>query len=167
MPQVLGLLYLSIDKQPDQAIAEGERSIALGPNCASCHCSLGGTLIQAGRPAEAIALLEKSLQLDPLSRMRGLCLTSLGQAYGMMGQYEEALSHLRKALTFLDYWVAHLNLAAIYSKLGREPEAQAEVAEVNRTNPQMSLEMVRRMSVQKDPALLERFLAALRKAGLK
>jgi hypothetical protein len=31
----------------------------------------------------------------------------------------------------------------------------------------MSLEIFRRMSVQKDPALLERTIAALRKAGLK
>jgi len=165
--EVLGLLYLWIDKQHEQAIAEGERSIALGPNLPSCHCTLGLTLIQAGRPAEAIALLEKGLQLDPLSRMRGVCLTSLGQAYRMMGQYEEALSPLRKALTFLDYWNAHLQLAATYSELGREQEAQAEVAEVVRTNPQMSLAILKRMSVQKDPALLERTIAALRKAGLK
>lgn len=45
--------------------------------------------------------------------------------------------------------------------------AQAEVAEVVRVNSQMSLEILRRMSVQKDPALLERTITALRKAGLK
>lgn len=165
--EVLGLLYLWIDKQHDQAIAEGERSVALGPNLPSCHCTLGLTLIQAGRPAEAIALLEKGLQLDPLSRMRGVCLTSLGQAYRLMGKYEEAISSLRKALTFLDYGNAHMHLAATYSELGRDKEAQAEVAEVVRTNPQMSLEMLKRMSVQKDSAFFERTLAALRKAGLK
>jgi TolB-like protein/DNA-binding winged helix-turn-helix (wHTH) protein/Tfp pilus assembly protein PilF len=165
--EVLGLLYLWIDKQHDQAIAEGERSVALGPNCPSCHCTLGLTLIQAGRPADAIAFIEKGLQLDPLSRMRGVCLTSLGQAYLMMGRYEEALSPLRKALGFLDAWNTHLQLAVTYSVLGREQEARAEVAEVVRTNPQMSLEALRRMSVQKDPARLERFLAALRKAGMK
>jgi adenylate cyclase len=164
--EVLGALYLWIDKQHDQAIAEGERSVALGPNLPSCHCNLGMSLLQAG-PADAIAFIEKGLQLDPLSRMRGVCLTTLGQAYRLMGKYEEALSPLRKALGFLDYWNTHLQLAAIYSELGRELEAQAEVAEVVRTNPQMSLEILRRMSVQKDPAVLERFLAALRKAGLK
>lgn len=165
--EVLGILYLWIDKQHEQAIAEGERSIALGPNLPSCHCSLGLALIQAGRPAEAIAFIEKGLQLDPLSRMRGVCLTSLGQAYRMMGKYEEALSPLRKALTFIDYWNAHLQVAATYSELGREREAQAEVAELVRTNPQMSLEILRRMSVQKNPAFLERTIAVLRKAGLK
>jgi adenylate cyclase len=165
--EVLGILYLWMDKQHDQAIAEGERSIALGPNCPSCHCDLGLTLIQAGRPADAITFLEKGLQLDPLSRMRGVCLTSLGQAYRMMEQYEEAITALRKALTFNDYWNAHLQLAATYSELGREREAQAEVAEVVRTNPQMSLEVLRRMSVQKDLAFQERTIDALRKAGLK
>jgi hypothetical protein len=60
-----------------------------------------------------------------------------------------------------------MHLAATYSELGRDKEAQAEVAEVLRTNPQMSIEMLKRMSVQKDPVLLERTVSALRKAGLK
>ena len=61
----------------------------------------------------------------------------------------------------------HLPLAAVYSELGQEAEARAEAAEVLRLNPQFSLEVHKQRTPIKDPAVLERHLAALRKAGLK
>jgi tetratricopeptide (TPR) repeat protein len=61
----------------------------------------------------------------------------------------------------------HADLAIIYSELGQEEEAQAEVAELLRVNPDLSLEWLRQMAPFKDLAVLERFLTALRKAGLK
>jgi adenylate cyclase len=62
---------------------------------------------------------------------------------------------------------AHLYLAAIYSELGREAEARAEGAEVVRLNPPFSIEVLRQRLPYKDPAIVERHIAALRKAGLK
>jgi hypothetical protein len=62
---------------------------------------------------------------------------------------------------------AHLTLAAVYSELGREAEAQTEAAEVLRLNPNFSLEVHTQRMPIKDPAVLERHIAALRKAGLK
>ena len=62
---------------------------------------------------------------------------------------------------------AHLTLAAVYSELGKEAEARAEVAEVLRLNPNFSLEVHKQGAPIKDPAMLERHIAALRKAGLK
>ena len=61
----------------------------------------------------------------------------------------------------------HLMLAAVYSELGQAAEARAEVAEVLRLNPQFSLEVHRQRMPIKDPAVLERHIAALRKAGLE
>jgi hypothetical protein len=58
-------------------------------------------------------------------------------------------------------------LAAVYSELGKDAEAQAEAAEVLRINPQFSLEVHQQREPIKDPAVLERHLVALRKAGLK
>jgi adenylate cyclase len=62
---------------------------------------------------------------------------------------------------------AHLTLAAVYSELGKEAEARAEATEVLRLNPQFSLEVRQQRVPIKDPAALERYIAALRKAGLK
>ena len=61
----------------------------------------------------------------------------------------------------------HLMLAAVYSELGQAAEARAEAAEVLRLNPQFSLAVHRQRMPIKDPAVLERHLADLRKAGLK
>jgi hypothetical protein len=55
----------------------------------------------------------------------------------------------------------------VYSELGWEAEAQAEMKEALRINPQFSLAAFRRQLPYKDPTALERHLAALRKAGLK
>ena len=61
----------------------------------------------------------------------------------------------------------HLTLAAVYSELGKEAEARAEAAEVLRLNPKFSLEVHKERVPIKDPAMLERHIDALRKAGLR
>jgi adenylate cyclase len=81
---------------------------------------------------------------------------------------EEAIAAYKKALTHnSNYSPAHQFLAAIYSELGREEEARAEVAEILRISPNFSLEVLRQRLPYKDPADLERFLDGLHKAGLQ
>src|SRR5712692_4486446 len=127
---------------------------------------LGEVLLMAGRPGETIGLVEKAMRLNP--RYPVYYLQELGTAYSMTGRYEEAIAPLKRVATFNPNFVfAHLVLASCYAELGREEEARAEAAEVLRINPNFSLEMWRQMIPYKDPAVLERFLAGLRRAGLK
>jgi adenylate cyclase len=163
---LLGSTYLWRDHQYEQAIAEGERALALDPNCAACYAMYGQTLSYAGRPQEAVSLVEKGMRLDP-------CCTEffayfLAEAYFLMERYEEAIAPAKQNLSISpDHLAAHLVLAASYSALGREEEARAEAAECLRINPNFSLEVLRQMAPNKDRALLERHLAAMRQAGLK
>jgi len=153
-------------KQHDKAIVETERAIALDPNDASGYAWLGETLNFAGRPEEAIRLIEKAMRLNP--HYPPGYLLFLGEAYRLTGRYEEAIAAYKKALTHNSNLLpAHLLLATIYSELGREEEARAEAAEVLKISPKYSLEVWRQIAPYKDPAVLERMLAALRKAGLK
>ena len=93
---------------------------------------------------------------------------TLQTAYDLAGRPEEAIAPLKQYLTrYPNILGAHLTLAAVYSELGRKAEAQAEAAEVLRLNPQFSLAVHKQRVPLKDPAVLERHLAALRKAGLK
>ena len=62
---------------------------------------------------------------------------------------------------------AHLGLAATYIDLGREKEASAEAAEVLRINPKFLLDYYAKMLPYKDQSRLDRYIGALRKAGLK
>ena len=93
---------------------------------------------------------------------------NIGFVYVVAGHNEEAREPLRRYLNrYPNILPAHLILAAAYSELGQEAEAQKEAAEVLRLNPNFSLEVYKQRMPIKDPAVLERQIAALRKAGLK
>jgi adenylate cyclase len=163
--RVLGTV-LVWKKQHDQAIAAAERAVALDPNNAEGYARLGQTLNLTGRPEEALVMVEKAMRLNP--RSPAIYLVYLGHAYYSTRRYEEAMAVLKGALTrHPDFLPAHDILAAIYSELGREAEARAEAAEILRLNPKFSLEVHKERIPIKDPAVLERHIAALRKAGLK
>lgn len=163
---VLGLIYVWRDRQHEQATAEAEKAIALDPNYADGYFILTEILNFSGRAEEAIGMVEKAMRLDP--HYPAIYSSHLGWAYALAGQYEEAIAAEKRALVLQpDYLHAHVHLAFIYSMLGREEEARAEAAEVLRINPNFSLEVGGQTWPWKDPAVLERWLAVLRKAGLK
>ena len=152
-------------KQHEEAIAEGQRAIALDPNFAEGYARLGQILTLAGRPQEGIDLIRKAMRLDP--HYPPVYLNYLGRAYFTMGKHEEAITALKGSLTRdPDFLYARLILAVVYSELGRNEEAQAEVAEALRISPRTSLESQRERMPIKDQAVLERFIDGLRKAGL-
>ena len=92
----------------------------------------------------------------------------LGWAYRLMKRYEEAKEVLDRALIRdPDFFSTHILLAIIYYETGRKKEAQAEVTEILRINPNFSLETMKERTPYKDPAALEESLDTLRKAGLK
>jgi tetratricopeptide (TPR) repeat protein len=96
------------------------------------------------------------------------CLYGVASAYALAGRLEEAAALSQRLLQqFPNSLPSHLQLADIYSHLGRETEAQAAAAEVLRLNPNFSLEVHKQRAPLKDPTMLERHIAALRKAGLK
>jgi adenylate cyclase len=63
--------------------------------------------------------------------------------------------------------MAHVGLAATYIFWGRDEEARAEAAEVLRLNPKFSLESYAKTIAYKSQGKLDRYIEALRKAGLK
>jgi TolB-like protein/tetratricopeptide (TPR) repeat protein len=163
--QILSLAYLW-QKQYDQALAETERVLAFNLSFGGVYAVSAHTLIYLGRPEEASKLVEKALSLNP--RLPSSNFRFLGHTYYLAGRSEEAIATLKKSLNGspadLD---AHLLLAAVYSEVGRDAEAQAAAAEVLRINPRWSLEVWKQRVPYKDPAILERVFAALRKAGLR
>ncbi|MBI3757697.1 MAG: adenylate/guanylate cyclase domain-containing protein [Deltaproteobacteria bacterium] len=162
--EVLALAYL-YKSQHEQAIAAAERAIVLAPNDAEGFAMLGLILNFAGRPEEAVRLIEKAMRLNP--RYNNY-LARLGMAYRLAGRYEEAIAVLQSAtIRNPNFLASHLHLAVSYSELGRDAEARAEGAEILRISPNYSLEVARQRLPFKDPAEVERELAALRKAGLK
>jgi adenylate cyclase len=162
---LMGVVYL-YKKQQDRAIAEIEKCIALDPNGTFGYAWWGFILNFAGRSEGAITLAEQALRLNP--RNPFFSLTVLGRAYSLTGRYEEAIVALKKDVSANpNYLPPHLNLAAVYSTLGREEEAKAEAMEILRISPDFSLASMRQQLSFADPTMVERHLAALWKAGLK
>ncbi len=162
---VLGYVYLW-QKQYEQALVEMERAVALDPNNARAHAGLAEVLSRIGRLEEAVKMAGRASRLKP--PIADEHLDSVGAAYDFAGQPEEAIAPLKQFLThYPNILGAHLTLAAVYSELGKDAEARAEAAEVLRINPKFSLEVHKERAPIKDPAMLERHLAALRRAGVK
>jgi adenylate cyclase len=160
----LGEVYLW-KKEHEKAIAAQEKAIALSPNDADQIAGLGGILTWAGRPDETIDLIKKAMRLNPMYPIEYLW--NLGHANFLLGRHEEAIEALKRIRDRNpDYVPAHAYLAASYSELGWEEEAQAEAAEVKRLSSR-PIEAWEQSLPYKDQAVLARVLSSWRKAGLQ
>jgi TolB-like protein/class 3 adenylate cyclase len=162
---MIGGVYF-LQGQHEKAIAEGERAVALNPNGAVIYQALGGWVGCSGRWDESVELAKKSIRLQPFPPASYY--HWLGRAYFMTEQYDEAIVTFKKALHVNpNYLPAHAFLAACYSSLNRQAEAESAAEEVLRINPKFSLESYAKTLPYKNKADIDRYLAALRKAGLK
>jgi class 3 adenylate cyclase len=151
---LMGVVYLW-QKQYEQAIAEMELTISLGPDRAEGYAGLAQALGQVCRAKEAIGMVEQALRRKPFL-MDGH-LTNVGIAYDLAGWPEEAIALLKQVLTrYPNFLYTHLTLAAVYSEVGKDAEAHAEAAEVLQLNPKFSLEVHKERVPIKDPAMQER-----------
>jgi adenylate cyclase len=149
--------------QYDQAVADGERAVAINPNYAGGFHALSDALNVDGKSEAAIRASQKAMRLDPTGKY--LYSYDIGVAYVDMGRYRDAIPVLRQSLTaFPNILVSHIFLTAAYVELGRQEEARAEAAEIIRMSPQFTVASV---LPGKDLAERKLVLDDLRKAGLK
>ncbi len=154
--------------QHDKALAHLEHAVVLAPNDAYGYLCLGEILGHADRPEEGIKRIEHALRLNP--HAPPYYLYFLGQAYYFAERYEDAIDIQQQVLarTAHAYWPALLNLAVVYSALGRPADARAAVTETVRLNPTYSLAVMQhRKPLYHDHKVFQREMAALRKAGLQ
>jgi adenylate cyclase len=162
---LLSVLY-SDKREYEKALAEGQRAVALDPNGADVHAYYAMSLNYAGRPEEAIPLFQKAIRLNPLAP--STYFQTLGHALRITGRFEEAVSAYKKALQRAPNSItAHIALVATYSMMGREKEARAEAAEVLRINPKFTMDDYVKALPYKDQSVVDRYVDACRKAGLK
>jgi TolB-like protein len=162
---LLGFLY-TLTGEYEKGVEEAQKAINLSPNSDLAHQYLGLCLRFAGKPKEAIPVLKRAIRLNPFTP--SIILFNLGLSYLFSGQYEEAITECKRATTREPNNLgAHLALTVAYSVSGRNEEARAAATEVLRIEPKFSIEYFSKTIVYKNQADRDRFIEALRKAGLK
>ena len=164
---ILGYLYL-FKKEHDKAIATAERAITINPNGADAYAQLGYIFDLSGRAEDGVNLIQKALRLNPIPPAQYL--NFLGSAYYSLGRYEDAIEAYREVLKRSpENLFSHMSLTATYIASGREEEAHQQAEEVVKLNPSFSLDKyaANLLGLITDKPKAERFIADLRKAGLK
>jgi adenylate cyclase len=158
--------WLVLARQYEKAVAESEKGMALEPNSAGVLQHYASILTYVGRREEAIPIFREALRLNP--RTPKAYYRQFGVALRDSGRYDEAIALQKKAIerepndTF-----AYIVSASLYQLAGREKEARAAAKELLRINPAFSLDRLAKTTPHKDREVAERFIEALRKAGLK
>ena len=157
--------------QLEQAIIDGKKALVLGPTNAQAHVLLAVTMNTVGRFDDVIRLVKRAMRLHP--SYPAYYLTWLGGAYRLKGLYEDARSVYNPLLDRgrkgeYPVLAPHVYLADLYAEIGKEDKARAHAAEIFKIEPGFTLKRVRNLVTfgYSDPALLERRLKALRKAGI-
>jgi len=162
---ILAQFYLA-KKDWDKGVSEAEIGVALEPNSAYSYGWLGNALIYSSRYEEAISAYEKSIRLDPFPPITTLI--GYANALRMIGRYEEAVATFKKLIQLRpDNLLGHIGLTGTYSMMGRDADAQAQAKEVLRINPNFSMESFSKRAAYKNMDDWNRYMDALRKAGLK
>ena len=154
-----------VKRQHDEAIKEAERAIEINPNGADIYASLAFIHSFADNTELAIELAKRALRLNPIPPH--FYYTVLGIAYRIEGRYTEAIELVDKCLIENpDNLQALLLLAACYSYLNRTEEANKASKEILRINPKFSAVNYVTTLPYKNQDVANRYLDALRKAGL-
>ncbi len=151
----------------DQAIAAGERAVALSPNHADNTANLACSYAVSDRPAEAIPLLQRAIRLSPVYPT--WYLNILGFANFRAGQHDDAEAALKLALQREPANArCRMLLAWVHHSRGRIDEARREAQEILRQDPTFRLKNVEpQLAIVKDRTLVARYFDVLRELGLQ
>ncbi|PKN25958.1 MAG: adenylate/guanylate cyclase domain-containing protein [Deltaproteobacteria bacterium HGW-Deltaproteobacteria-21] len=154
----------------DKAIEFGEKAVAINPSDPHILMILSSINMYVGRFDDSIAIIKKAMRLSPY--YPAVFLLPLHDSYFLTGHYEEGLAVGKQLLDRsqkgeFNTRSAHIIMAQDYMGLGREEKAKEHAQEVLKLDPNFSVDRYAKGRPYKDPAHLERIVAALRKAGLK
>jgi tetratricopeptide (TPR) repeat protein len=163
--QIASLMALQ-RRQYKKALAEAELALSFEPNGAESNFNMGYVLAFLGRAKEGIGYLKRSIELDPLRP--GWALFYMGLAHFSMGQFDEAVELINRALTFNPKTLVMSGiLAAAYAYLGRDEEARDMLQNYLRGfYRRPNLNRIMSDWPFKDPKVADRLAEGLIKAGL-
>ena len=125
------------------ALEAFDRTIAYNPEFARVYAQKGEQLVYLGRPDDAIAQVERAMELSPNSKVRGYFYWVIGRARFFQGQDAEAVTWLQRSVrAWPSVWYNRLYLLAAHAMLGHKPAAQRVKKAFDKQFPGYSLATV-------------------------
>ena len=163
---------LFVRDDPDGALGEYQRVIASNPSDAWAYARIGLVLLVLGRLEEVAPQIALAQRLNPLEGLQvGFGHYVAGVAEFHLGHDDAAYEHMRKAVAanpnMVQGWAW---MAAIDALQGRQDQATADVDEIRRRRPNLTIRSAERWSERPTPVRIQagklRFIEGLKKAGL-
>lgn len=164
----LGIALLFGLNKSQAAVKELKMAVTLNPSASEARHGLGCGLGFAGEPAEALPHLQMIFRLDPQYRNSAAALGDLGLSNFLLENYDESIRYLTEAATTQpDYVRSRQRLVASLEASGRSDEARAELAALRSLQPSLSLDYINTTYPFARDDHRDRFVSALRNAGLE
>jgi tetratricopeptide (TPR) repeat protein len=148
----------------DHSVEAAEHGLALNPNDSEIMADLGGRLCLVGNWERGLPLVQEAFARNPAQPGLYRIVTSL--RFYLDGKYEEALAEIEKANipSVIHY---HIILAMTHAQLGQMKQADAEVREILKIDPDYGENVVADLKKHNVyPDLVRAVVDGLRKAGL-
>jgi len=161
---------LRLQHRWDAALDANATALRLDPARASTLGTRALYLNWMGRPAEALPLTAKAIEINPADRsfeLRVAC-----RAYLQLGRYDDAIAACEKSAAEDEYWTTQVYLAAAYGQKGEIAKAAAAKVEALKRQPKLTIKWYKDLILQvSDNAIFEQqnethFYPGLRKAGV-
>ena len=166
----LGWAYL-YNRQHERAIAHYLRARDLNPNDAELLAEMANFLIFIGQPKQAVDQVKEAIRLNPFHE--NWYLEYLGWAYEEAGMPKEAIEVFEQAIDLKNpsedqlWYFPTIAAAYAHPTVGRMDDARKIVKTLLSRKPEFSTsEFVSRLLPYKTKELLDRYLNAVRQAGL-
>lgn len=163
----LGSVYFST-RRLDDALSEFETALRLNSNFCLAQGYYALALSYAGRTEDSFEAAQRAIRLSPRDPSLALYYGIAAYARFMTRQYDEAIALAREAIRHRgDLTGAYRVLAVSAGMSGDREKAQMALAELRRTQPNISLAWIETQLPWSNDADREHYLEGLRRAGLE
>ena len=160
-------LTLAFARRYDEGVDSLHRAIALNPNLADAHGCLGVVHALVGDYDACLQSVDRACRLSPYDSGKAMWMAGKGIGAFAAGRYDDVIATASEVLReHPSYATAYRQRAAALAALGRLDEARTDMAALLRLVPGLTISQVRLRVPVKAPEAMERWLDALRKAGL-
>jgi adenylate cyclase len=150
------------------AIEHCDRAISLNPSYSSAHFGRAHSLWMSGHAEEALVSHAEAMRLSPNDPVMWAYMASRSIALTLLERYDEALDWAQRAgrLANAGLYASLAEMVAL-GHLDRMEEAAGAFGRARQEIPGLTLDFVLKTLPITDPEYRQRFVAGLRKAGLR